>query len=98
MKYELYRAACAGETKDERIASLTDVKLEKPKNERVRPGLGSLGNGSIAFKTEDDIDGRISAHYEYFIVDESNERFDFQVSQIGQPIKVIDGYFVINIF
>lgn len=98
MKYELYRAACVGETKDVHIACLTDVMLEKPKNEIIRPGLGRLLNGSITFKTEDEIDGRISSHYEYFIVDENGERFDFQVSQIGLPIKVIDGFFVVSIF
>lgn len=96
MKYELYRAAYAGEMANEHIASLTDVDLVEPKQVTLRPGVGTTELGSLTFKTDDAIDGRISAHYAYFIVDENGKRSDFQVSQIGQPIKEIDGYFVIK--
>ncbi|MFN3731308.1 hypothetical protein [Comamonas testosteroni] len=98
MKYELYRAACVGETKDEHIARLTEVELKKPSHVMVGPNTAQLVNGSLAFKSDDAIDGFLSAQYEYFVIGDDGERFYFNVSKIGQPITVVDGKYVASIY
>lgn len=98
MKYELYRAACAGETQDEHIASLTEVELTEPSHVKIGPGTAQLVNGRLAFKTDNAIDGILSSQHEFFIVGDDGERFYFNVSKIGQPITVIDEKFVVSIY
>ncbi|MPS93800.1 hypothetical protein [Comamonas sp.] len=98
MKYELYRAACAGEPKDEHIASLTEVELTKPSHVKRSPGTAEIVNGRLAFKTADAIDGLLAAQHEFFIVGDDGERFYFNVSRVGQPITVIDGKVTASIY
>lgn len=97
MKYDLYRAAGVDERDDSHIASLTDVDIVKRSHVMRRPGLAELVNGTLSFKTDDAVDGKISAHHAYFLVCENGDRFDFEVSQIGPPVKFVNGNYVISI-
>ncbi len=100
MKHDLYRAACANETHDVHIAQLTDVSISMPKNVSIRPDVVELykEKGKLTFKTDQTIEGLVSPHYEYFLIREDGERLDFQVSNIGPAVKIINGAYEVKFF